>query len=134
MPGIGIGIYFSPKAEPIFGFLCGLLAAAPALSLGSKRLSPAFQVCIARLILCTLDFTLAAWRAHDIAAPTPSFHNYSPNEGRHVNVDRPQADAVRLTIDHVILCNLRPSKTPSQVRVSLHGTQGYYSRACSIVT
>jgi len=125
MFGLGIGAYFAVKTEPAISTLISLLVAALLAALFAKRVPGAFQVITAALILCTLGFILAAWRAHDIAAPTLKFRYYGPVEGRITNVDRSQSGAVRLTLDRVVLYNMRPSRTPAKVRVSLHGVQGY---------
>ncbi|NNJ69451.1 MAG: ComEC family competence protein [Boseongicola sp.] len=125
--GIGIGFYFMIKSEPTIPQLAGLLSAALVGAFLARRLDPALQVCIAALILIALGFTLAAWRAHSVAAPTLGFRYYGPIEGRILNIDRSQSDAVRLTLDQVVLYNMRPHRTPDKVRVSLHGDQSHHN-------
>ncbi len=125
--GIGIGVYFTVKSEPTGATLISLLLVALVVGLVARRLPPAAQVCVAGLVLIALGFTLAAWRAQVVAAPTLSFRYYGPVEGRIVDIDRSQSDAVRLTLDRVVLDNIRPARTPSKVRVSLHGTQGHHT-------
>ena len=49
------------------------------------------------------------------------YHYYGPIEGRIVKVDRSASDALRLTLDRVVLRQLVPVQTPERVRVSLHG-------------
>src|SRR5690606_20181433 len=50
------------------------------------------------------------------------WHRYGPVEGRIVEVDRSVSDAVRLTLDRVVLPGLDPDRVPQSVRVSVHGT------------
>ena len=69
--------------------------------------------------------TLGALRAHVVAGPVLGFRYYGAVEGRIVNIDRSASDAVRLTLDRVVLERTAPDRTPHRVRVSLHGTQGW---------
>ena len=46
---------------------------------------------------------------------------YGPVQGRIIDIDRSQSDALRLTLDQVVLSDLSPAATPLTVRVSLHG-------------
>ena len=42
-------------------------------------------------------------------------------QGRIIEVDRSQSDALRITLDAVVLDNVSPERTPLKVRISLHG-------------
>lgn len=77
------------------------------------------------IALILFGFLIAGVRANVVAAPQLGFRYYGPIEGRIVQIDRSQSDAVRLTLDHVVLENLAPDRTPARVRVSLHGDQGW---------
>ncbi len=50
-----------------------------------------------------------------------AFPYYGPVQGRIIDIDRSQSDALRLTLDQVVLSNLAGDETPVIVRVSLHG-------------
>ena len=76
-----------------------------------------------------LGMGLAAWRTHEVAAPVLGFHYYGPVEGRVVNIDRSSSDAVRLTLDRVVLDRTPPERVPTRVRVSLHGEQDFVEPA-----
>jgi competence protein ComEC len=53
------------------------------------------------------------------------FRYYGPVEGRIVEIDRSQSDALRLTLDRVVLREVAPDRTPARVRVSLQGEQDW---------
>ena len=129
MLGLGIGIYFAIKTEPSASHFYVILSAILLISCLAMRLSATPRIIAVAVLLILLGFTLAAWRAHGVAAPKLTFRYYWAIEGRIVNVDRSQSDAVRLTLDQVALYNLSPEKVPKKVRVSLHGTQGYFNPA-----
>lgn len=54
-----------------------------------------------------------------------NFRYYGPVEGRIVDIDRSQSDALRLTLDQVVLQDVSPAKTPLRVRVSLQKEQDW---------
>jgi competence protein ComEC len=41
-------------------------------------------------------------------------------QGRIIEVDRSQSDALRITLDRVVLDDVAPDRTPIKVRISLH--------------
>jgi competence protein ComEC len=47
------------------------------------------------------------------------FRYYGPIEGRIVGIDRSSSDALRLTLDRVVLEDMPPKRTPERVRISL---------------
>ncbi len=126
--GTGIGIYFALRTEPGIAVWATLAVVVAALAVVARRLT-SFRPIPVALILVILGAGLAAWRTHDIAAPVLGFHYYGPVEGRIVNIDRSVSDAVRLTLDRVVLERTPPSRTPGRVRVSLHGDQGFVDPA-----
>ena len=67
----------------------------------------------------------AGIRAHSLDAPMLTFRYYGPVEGRIVEIDRSQSDALRLTLDQVVLQEVSPGRTPLRVRVSLQGEQSW---------
>lgn len=118
---LGIGGYFSLRIEPgmqayaVIGAL-GLCAALVALRWPGGLASLVWAVA-----LVATGFTLAGARAHGVAGPQLGWRYYGPVEGRVIAIDRSASDALRLTLDRVVLRDLDPEKTPSRVRVSLHG-------------
>jgi competence protein ComEC len=81
---------------------------------------------VAVALACVAAGILAAGlRAHSVAAPVLEGRYYGPIQGRIVDIDRSQSDALRLTLDRVVLDRRAPSRTPARVRVSLHGPQGW---------
>ncbi|MEO0772598.1 MAG: ComEC/Rec2 family competence protein [Pseudomonadota bacterium] len=123
--GAGVGVYFALKSEPsavFFVCLAGLVAAMVAgLVIWRSLWSPILWA----VLLFSLGLGAAAWRAHAVAGPVLDWRYYGAVEGRIVGMDRSGSDALRLTLDRVVLANVRPAKTPTRVRVSLHGDQGF---------
>lgn len=121
----GIGTWFSFTFEPAPFFylaiaVASLLAAAVGFLSGEALAPLAWAVS-----LVLLGMLLAGTRAHSVAEPVLGFRYYGPIQGRIVNVDRSVSDKVRLTLDRVVLKDMRPGRTPTRVRVSLHGTQAH---------
>lgn len=130
---VGIGGYFQLLQEPTQMVLWGLgLMVLACLGLarwaiwrgGAQMAGGAPPILYALALLCG-GVLLASARTHSVAGPVLGFRFYGAVEGRIVMIDRSQSDAVRLTLDQVRLSGVRPHKTPTRVRVSLHGTQGF---------
>ncbi len=121
--GIGIGLWFALPWEPGLSFyVAGVAVLATALVLrgfGSEVAhAPAVAMaCVAFGALC------AGARVHLVAAPMLDRPYWGAVEGRIVTVDRSQSDAVRLTLDRVVLAEMPPEETPRRVRLSLQGDQ-----------
>ena len=122
--GCGIGVWFSVAREPGPGSysLAGLALAA--------GLGLAWRSDLARPLGLAVAALAAGWiaagvRAHALDAPMLGFRYYGPVEGRIVEIDRSQSDALRLTLDRVVLQKVAPEKTPLRVRVSLQGKQDW---------
>ncbi|MCF2903786.1 competence protein ComEC family protein [Octadecabacter sp. CECT 8868] len=123
--GIGIAWYFSLRSEPTAG-LCAAMLFASALAVVSQRLWPdGLRIFVVGIALVVGGFGLAGMRANLVAEPVLGFRYYGPIEGRIIEIDRSQSDAVRLTLDRVVLARMETRRTPATVRVSLHGDQGY---------
>lgn len=121
--GTGIGIYFLLPVEPT-DWAWVAVGLAGLLSLVAWRIAPlALAPLLLGLALVAAGLGLAGWRAHSVAAPVLGFRYYGPIEGRIVGIDRSSSDALRLTLDQVILEDLPPERTPARVRVSLLGNQ-----------
>ena len=117
--GAGIGLWFLLPWEPGVAFhlwVAAGLAAAVLLRLGGPEAVHPPAVAAA----CVLAGLLAAGiRAQRVDAPMLTFRYYGPVEGRLVALDRSQTDALRLTLDRVVLSDVPPWRTPARVRVSL---------------
>lgn len=118
--GCGIGAWFTVAVEPGAGsYSLAALALAGGLALAVKsELARPLGLAVAAL---AAGWIAAGIRAHSLDAPMLNFRYYGPVEGRIVEIDRSQSDALRLTLDRVVLQEVAPEKTPLRVRVSLQG-------------
>jgi competence protein ComEC len=127
--GCGVGLWFSVATEPGLGsytVAVALIAAAVPLCLrGPEGLRPLVIV----LAALAAGWLAAGVRAHSVAAPTLDFRYYGPVEGRIIWIDRSQSDALRLTLDRVVLRDVPPARTPAKVRVSLQADQPWLTPA-----
>ncbi|MCC1493305.1 ComEC/Rec2 family competence protein [Cognatishimia sp. F0-27] len=121
----GIGFYFSLRFEPPLWALWGLVVLGLGGVTGPRVAGAVWGVLIAGLALVLLGIGLAGLRAHSVAGPVLDFRYYGSIEGRVVGVDRSASDAVRVTLDRVVLERMDPRDTPQRVRISLHGQQGF---------
>lgn len=118
---IGIGIYFFIGFEPTLmqlGRVC--LAALIFAALARGLPEPLRPFAVAAMLICAGGL-LAAGRSHHVAGPVLDFRYYGAVEGRIIAIDRSQSDALRLTLDAVVLERVPPVRTPHRVRLSLHG-------------
>ena len=121
--GVGIGGYFLLRFEPGRELILGIAFLALGILVLSRLLGEAFAPLAVALALVGGGFVLAAHRAHDVAGPVLGFRYYGPVEGRLIAMDRSNSDALRLTLDRVVLERVAPDRTPTRVRISLHGDQ-----------
>lgn len=118
---LGIGLWFALPFEPgpAFYLATGAVVALVVLqrALGGELIHPVFIAigCVAAGLLAS------GLRAHLVEAPMLEFHFYGPVQGRIIDIDRSQTDALRLTLDQVALGDVAPARTPLTVRISLHG-------------
>ncbi len=122
---LGIGWYFALRQEPAGWVLWGSGGLAAMLVMSTLVVPASLRVYVFAPALIAAGFAVAGLRAHQVAAPVLDFRYYGPIEGRIVAVDRSASDAVRLTLDRVVLFDVPPQDTPERVRVSLHGVQDY---------
>ncbi|WP_425098501.1 ComEC/Rec2 family competence protein [Tropicibacter sp. S64] len=123
--GLGIGLYFALRVEPS-GLALGLCLAAVVPWLVWLRFAGVISgPLVSALVLVAAGFGLAGLKTHWVAGPVLDFRYYGAIEGRIVDIDRSASDAVRLTLDRVVLERMDPGRTPARVRVSLHGDQGF---------
>lgn len=121
--GCGIGGWFSVLTEPGAGSYAlaaiGVVAGS-AFAWRGPDLGRPLALALAAL---AAGWLAAGIRAHAVNAPMLGFRYYGPVEGRIVNIDRSQSDALRLTLDRVVLREVAPDRTPERVRVSLQDDQ-----------
>ncbi len=122
---IGIGGYFSLSVEPDRMWLFGAGLGSGLLLLIGRFTPENARPIFSALALVIAGMVLAGIRAQNVAEPVLGYRYYGPIEGRIVNVDRSGSDAVRLTLDQVVLKRVPAWRTPERVRISLHGQQGY---------
>ena len=120
--GVGIALWFGWPSEP--GWIAYALMAAMVLALSGL----AWRIHAPRPLFiglaCLLLGPLAGGlRAHLMAAPMLDFRYYGPVQGKVIEIDRSQSDALRLTLADVVLERTDPARTPVTVRVSLRGDQ-----------
>ena len=120
----GIATYFAlPDEPPVWSLVSAACAGVTLLTI-SRRLPMWLAPLAVALALAVLGIALAGGRAHLVSGPQLGFRYYGPIEGRVVGIDRSASDALRLTLDRVVLARMAPHETPHRVRVSLHGSQG----------
>ncbi|PTQ74476.1 competence protein ComEC [Celeribacter persicus] len=122
---MGIGLFFALPNEPSYTLLMCFLAGAAALGLLLWRVSPRGAPFLTAVLLILLGLLVGGLRTHVVAEPVLTYRYYGPVEGRVIRIDRSASDALRLTLDRVVLSDTAPSRTPARVRVSLHGDQPY---------
>ena len=125
--GLGIGLWFLLPDEPgLFTYLAaaGLLSGMVLAWVWGPEAAHPFLVAVAMVALGVLAIGA---RAHLVASPVLGFRYYGPVEGRVIETDRSQSDALRLTLDQVVLADVPPDRTPIKVRVALHGALEVHS-------
>lgn len=117
----GIGGYFSLGFEPSFVQLATVALLGLVCAMCARLLpEPVQPFAVAGMLVCA-GVLMAAGRAHSVAGPVLEFRYYGAVEGRIIAIDRSQSDALRLTLDNVVLDRVPPARTPQRVRLSLHG-------------
>lgn len=119
--GAGIGLWFGFAAEPglmAYGAAVGIGLVAVAAWLWGPVLAHPLTVAVAAV---AVGFLSAGARAHLVAAPMLERPYFGPVQGRIIEIDRSQSDALRLTLDRVVLLDLPAVATPERVRISFQG-------------
>lgn len=117
----GVGWYFHLSFEPSLALLAQVAIISLICGVGGRMLPEHLRPFAVAGVLIGLGFLMAAARAHSVAGPVLDYRFYGAVEGRIVAIDRSQSDALRLTLDRVVLDRVRPHETPHRVRLSLHG-------------
>ncbi|NBR52821.1 MAG: ComEC/Rec2 family competence protein [Rhodobacteraceae bacterium] len=123
---MGIGLYFSLAEEPAAKEIAVVIVIAVFVVIAARLSNPAFAPLLYALALVCFGAGLASLRAHLVAAPVLGWNYYGPIEGRVVAIDRSSSDALRLTLDEVVLARFGPEQTPQRVRFSLQGDQRWH--------
>jgi competence protein ComEC len=118
---VGIGWWFTLGFEPGLALYCLAFGMALALFAVGRFLSEAVQPLAIALACICIGILSIGLRAHLVQAPMLAFPYYGPVQGRIIDIDRSQTDAMRLTLDQVVLSDHSADETPQTVRVSLHG-------------
>jgi competence protein ComEC len=127
--GAGVGLWFMLPWEPGGRFYLGA-GAVLLLACALRAFGPELAAPVAVAVACAVAGMLAAGaRLHLQASPMLDFRYYGPVQGRIVGIDRSQSDALRLTLDRVVLRDTSPARTPERVRVSLQGDQPWLDPA-----
>ena len=117
--GCGVGFWFALGYEPR-GWDYTMVGASAAAMMGLILRGPDLGRPIFVAVLCACaGFGAAGLRAHLVAAPMLEFRYYGPVQGRVIEVDRSGSDALRITLDRVVLGDIAPQATPDAVRISL---------------
>jgi len=119
--GLGIGLWFALPTDPGWPVLAALVAAVVALSLLALRGAEGLRPLAVALACLAAGPLVGAARSAWQAAPVIDFRYYGPVQGRIVEIDRSQTDALRLTLDRVVLARTDPDRTPARIRIALRG-------------
>ncbi len=125
--GAGVAMWFALPWEPAVPFyLCaGVTVMLAALF---RWRGPHIGHPVAVAIGCiALGLLAPGLRVQMIDAPILGFRYYGPIQGRIIEIDRSQSDALRLTLDQVVLDRVDPDRTPLRVRVSLHNETLFFA-------
>lgn len=115
----GIGLWFALPFEPGPRLYLGAIAVVGMAAL-LRRFGPELAHPLVVAVGCVAAGVVACGvRAHSVAAPMLEFRYYGAVQGRVIEIDRSQSDALRITLDRVVLDDVSPKSTPLKVRVSL---------------
>ncbi len=117
----GVGLWFDLSFEPGLGFY-GAAAGLVLILAVAWRFGPELARPVVVAVACVAVGVLSiGLRAHMVQAPMLVRPYYGPVQGRIIDIDRSATDALRLTLDQVVLSDLASAATPLTVRVALHG-------------
>lgn len=119
--GAGVGLWFLWPQEPGLRAHAGAGGLAVLGALVLLRAPELARPAGGLLLALAAGFLAAGLRAQLVAGPMLEHRYYGPVEGRVVEIDRSSSDALRITLDRVVLEDMAPSARPQRVRVALHG-------------
>jgi competence protein ComEC len=120
---IGIGGYFALRFEPGAGVWLAVGVIALLLAVAAYAFGPGFRPVFLGVMLVLAGAGLAKLRSDALAGPVLGYRYYGPIEGRIVAIDRSASDALRLTLDQLVLDRISPGRRPLRARISLYGDQ-----------
>ena len=132
--GIGIGLYFGLDQEPNIVMTAVLGIGALCLLIASRLVTLSLGPLVLALALIVTGGVVAKTRTEQVAAPVLGFRYYGAIQGRIINVDRSASDAARLTLDLPVLERISPAKTPTKIRISVHGDDQVWTAGDVIMT
>ena len=118
---LGIALWFALPRDPAALAVAAAAAVVLAGALAARRAGEAGRLLALAAALAAAGFVAAALRAERVAGPVLAARSYGAVEGRVIGIDRSVSDAVRITLDRVVLPGLGPAEVPRRVRVALHG-------------
>ena len=118
---VGIGLWFGLAVEPGLGFYQSAGGAVVALALFARFGPWVIRPYVLALACVGLGALACGARVWLVTSPMLAAPYYGAVQGRIVDIDRSQSDAVRLTLDQAVLSEVAPDATPFTVRVALHG-------------
>ena len=122
--GIGIFIFFNIAREPSIFEVIALFVGTITIVAGLWWVHRDWRMIPLVFILISVGFLNSYWRTNSVAGPILGWHYYGPVEGTVVALDRSASDKPRVTLGGVKLKNVPHYKTPTFVRISLHGKSG----------
>lgn len=117
--GTGIAIWFALPWEPGFRFYLALVAAMATVAAWRLWAGDVWHPVAVAVGCLGLGMLASGLRVQMVAAPVLEFRYYGAIQGRIIDIDRSQTDALRLTLDRVVLDRVAPDRTPVRVRVSV---------------
>lgn len=121
MFGVGIAVYFAVPFEPDLRWILAVALAGMVFGVFARFPHIVVSSIFASSMLICLGYSYAAYRTITVHSPVLAWRYYGAIEGRVVNIDRSNSNAVRVMLDNVYLPGIIPENTPKYVRISLQG-------------
>ncbi|MGB0506291.1 MAG: ComEC/Rec2 family competence protein [Pikeienuella sp.] len=117
--GLGVQLYFWSPVEPaLWAFAVALCAPVLMWALFWRWLKSA-RLLGAIILLVSVGFCAAGFRAHHVAAPVLTQHLDTMVEGRVVSLNRSQSGRQRLLLDRLFVFGLLTQQTPDRIQVTI---------------
>ncbi len=120
---VGIGLWFALSFEPGSVFYGAAGAGLALAMLGWRFLPEPWHPVMVALGAVLVGVLACAVRLASVDAPVLGGDYRGPVQGRVVEIDRSQSDALRLVLDQVVLSGISPALTPIYVRISLQNQE-----------
>ncbi len=116
---VGIGLWFSLAREPSLMVYLGVAALLAMAVVGWVWLPVLWHPPLVAVGAVLAGVLACGLRLAMVQAPVLALEYHGPVQGRVVEIDRSQSDALRLVLDRVVLRDMAPAATPVYVRISL---------------